>query len=189
MRCLLTFAAAAGLIIASGACGSIITIPDQGVVVLGCAPPGACYVLDDCSCKRADAQPGGACTVPAILPGGGGQCPSSGGSGTCLCPATVHGIVPSDLGGVTDLAGVTDMAGTPGPVAVQCLETAQACQGRGMFCGGTGARCLAAGTACSTSGGDPPQLVPSTGVGPALEPHCQFVDDVCCPGVDGGVSD
>jgi hypothetical protein len=25
--------------------------------------------------------------------------------------------------------------------------------------------------------------------GPALEPHCQFTDDVCCGATDAGVSD
>ena len=35
--------------------------------------------------------------------------------------------------------------------------------------------------------GDPPMLIP-TGIGmPMLEPHCQYTDDVCCPGTDGGV--
>jgi hypothetical protein len=63
------------------------------------------------------------------------------------------------------------------------------CVGTGPFCGGIGARCMPKGGSCGSSGGDPPQLVPTTGVGPALEPHCQYVDDVCCPGVDGGVGD
>jgi hypothetical protein len=32
-------------------------------------------------------------------------------------------------------------------------------------------------------------LIPTIGM-PGLEPHCQFTDDVCCPGpVDAGVSD
>jgi hypothetical protein len=171
MRCFLVFAAAAALVVAGGACGSIIPVPDQGVVVLGCASPAACYV-SDCSCNRADAQQGGKCTVPPV-------CINPLDRSTCLCPATISG------------TGADMM-----PITTQCLETAQACVGRGVFCGGMGARCVAAGTMCGTSGGDPPQLLPMTGlidggvgVGPALEPHCQFTDDICCPGADGGVSD
>jgi hypothetical protein len=72
-------------------------------------------------------------------------------------------------------------------IAAQCLEPAQACVGRGAFCGGKGARCLPAGNHCSTQGGDPPMLVATPG--PSLEPHCQFTDDVCCSGSDGGVTD
>jgi hypothetical protein len=40
------------------------------------------------------------------------------------------------------------------------------------------------------SGGDPPEQVAVAG--PALEPRCAFVDDVCCPGtlpLDAGVAD
>ena len=75
-----------------------------------------------------------------------------------------------------------DMASTPRVATIACLETPQACVGRGVFCGGSGARCLPAGEACTTAGGDPPQLIPTGGTGPSLEPHCEFVDDVCCPG-------
>jgi hypothetical protein len=75
-----------------------------------------------------------------------------------------------------------------GGLASQCLEEAQACVGRGVFCGGVGAICVAPGTSCQQSGATPPMMVPGA-TGATLEPHCQFVDDVCCPGVvDGGVN-
>lgn len=65
-----------------------------------------------------------------------------------------------------------------------CTEASLVCVGRApTTCLGEGARCLPVGGSCATSGGgDPPQLV-GTGPGGSLEPRCQYVDDVCCPGV------
>ena len=68
-------------------------------------------------------------------------------------------------------------------LTTQCIEASSVCTGRAITtCLGAGARCLPARSKCSTSGGDPPQLV-GTGANGALEPRCQYVDDVCCPGV------
>jgi hypothetical protein len=74
------------------------------------------------------------------------------------------------------------------PAGSQCQELAQACVGRGVVCSGANAHCVAAGGSCNDVG-EPPMLVPISG--PALEPHCQFTDDVCCTNapVDAGVSD
>lgn len=170
-------AAAVALVALVGACGSIIQVPDQGVVVLGCNVPSYCY-LANCSCNRADAQPNGNCVTPVV-------CKNQLDRSTCTCPAAISFTVPDvDMQGNFDLAPPPTVV--PG-VASQCLETAQACVGRGAFCGGTGARCLPAGSSCNMSGGDPAQLVATATTGPALEPHCQFRDDVCCPSTDGGV--
>jgi hypothetical protein len=185
MRSLSAAAAVALLAVAVGGCGSTIPVPDQGVVVLGCNTPGYCYRAD-CSCTWADAQPGGACTTKVV-------CSNPLDTSTCLCPLTVATQAPADLGGTVGLEPATVTV----PVAVQCLETPQVCVGRGPFCGGVGARCfhtilsdLSVTPTCDQSGGDPPQLIPSGGIGPALEPHCAFVDDTCCPGAatvsDGG---
>ncbi len=154
MRCLLTLAAAMALVAAAGACGSIIQIPDQGVVVLGCRAPAYCYVAGSCSCTRKDATPGGSCTVPIVQV-------NPLDPSTWVCPANAV-----------------------------CLETVQACVGRGPVCDGVGARCLPAGASCRSSGGDPPQMVGYSDGGATLEPRCAFTDDVCCPGLeDGGTSD
>ena len=71
------------------------------------------------------------------------------------------------------------------PSGTRCVEAATVCVGRAATtCPGVGARCLPGPMAsCATSGGEPPQLV-GTGPGGALEPHCAFTDDVCCPGVE-----
>jgi hypothetical protein len=110
-----------------------------------------------CGCSRA-AISDGSCTVPC-------QETSPGDPSTCDCLP-----VQSDGGDV---------------IQTQCIETAMACVGRGVFCGGVGALCKPPGSTCDGSG-DLPQLIPTFGM-PMLEPHCQFVDDVCCPGSDGGV--
>jgi hypothetical protein len=186
MRCLLAFAAAVALLVASGACGNIISLPDQGVFVLGCKDPSACY-LANCSCKRADAQPGGSCiTAGVTVAANPVQCTATDvmQGVPCVCPATINLPVPN-----------SDMTV---PVSTQCQESAMVCIGRGVFCA-VGSHCVAAGKTCSDTG-DPPQLV-SVGMdvgdagipdaGPGLEPHCQYVDDVCCPGavIDASVSD
>jgi hypothetical protein len=89
----------------------------------------------------------------------------------------------TDSNGICNCPAVDDMG-----TLSQCLEPSQACVGRGVFCGGAGALCVPAGASCSAStpGAAPPMLIPTVGM-PMLEPHCQFVDDVCCPGTDGGV--
>ena len=177
MPSLLARAAAVALVAAASACGSIIQVPDQGVVVLGCNVPAYCFIdAAYCSCNRADAQPKGKCTTPVV-------CKDEIDLSTCTCPATINiPAVNADMSGANPDLGPAMMA-----VATQCIEVAQECVGRGVFCGGSGARCLAAGSSCSMSGGDPPQLVPTGSTGPALEPRCQFTDDVCCGSSDGGV--
>lgn len=144
--------AALALVAAAGACGSSIKVPDQGIIVTGCNPPGYCYV-DDCTCERASVAPGGACVVASV-------CTSEIDRSTCSCPTNS-----------------------------ECLEAAQACIGRGPVCAGANAHCVAATGSCNDAG-DPPMLIPTPGM-PMLEPHCQFVDDVCCTNApaDGGVSD
>jgi hypothetical protein len=176
MRSLLPVAAAVALFAAAGACGSSITVPDQGVVVNGCRTPSFCYTLT-CDCLRAstagppnNTQPGGICVIPTVC-SDGTNANTTDDPSSCFCPAET----PSVDGGV------------PGGQLVQCLEVTQLCVGRGPYCAGPGAFCLQAGQSCDGAEGDPPQLVPASGeVG--LEPHCQFTDDVCCGGqLDAGV--
>ena len=67
MRSLPARAAAAAFVFAVAAvagCGSIIAVPDQGVVVLGCRSPASCFV-SDCSCLRGDVDKG-YCSVPQV---------------------------------------------------------------------------------------------------------------------------
>jgi hypothetical protein len=166
MRWCLALCAAAALVAVTGGCGSTITVPDQGIIVTGCQMPAACYRAN-CECTRASVLGSGTGTPSCVAPS---VCSDPNNPSTCNCqPITV-----GDM-------GVT--------VATQCLEPAQTCVGRGVFCGGVGAVCLPAGTSCamSSSAGTPPQLIPTVGM-PMLEPHCQFTDDVCCPGSDGGVT-
>lgn len=154
MRWLSSIAAAAALVAAVGACGSQISVPDQGVVVTGCQAPGACY-LATCACIRASL---GDCQTTARV------CSTPGDPTTCNCPSSI----------------TVDDAGTM--TTSQCLEPAQACVGRGPLCP-QGGRCLAAGSSCASSGGDPPMLVTPVADGgvPTPRSSCQFVDDVCCP--------
>ena len=156
MRWTLGAAAAALLLAAAGACGSIITVPDQGLIVTGCQIPAQC-IRADCGCNRAL----DGCVVPC-------QQTDPNDPSTCYCMPVMSG---------------------SSTVQTQCIETAQACVGRGPLCMGTGALCLPAGSMCGGPGGVPPMLVPAMGM-PALEPHCQYTDDVCCTGTsptDGGV--
>lgn len=155
MRWFLVCFAAAALLAVVGACGSQITVPDQGVVVTGCQSPSACFVTD-CKCDH-DLS---ACVLARF-------CSNQNDPSTCTCTAT-------------------DMRPNGAVVDSVCLEPAQACVGRGPFCGGPGAHCLRAGNSDCSQRGDPPNLIATPG--PALEPHCQFADDVCCAGSDGGVS-
>lgn len=161
MRWTLAAAATAALLAATGACGSVITIPDQGIIVTGCQLPAQCY-RSDCACARASLS---SCVVPCTQTN-----PTD--PSTCYCMG-IPMPTPQDMN--TELP-------------VECIETAQACVGRGVFCGGSGALCQQGGTTCDGSG-VPPQLIPTMGM-PSLEPHCQFTDDVCCAGTspsDGGV--
>jgi len=159
----LTFvvATAVALGVAAGGCGSTITVPDQGIIVNGCQQPAQCFVAT-CDCKRASLG-----TADCVV---GCTNTVEGDPSTCDCLP----IVDTDLGTTTQ---------------TQCLETAMACVGRGVFCGGVGALCKPPGSTCDGSG-DMPQLIPVFGM-PMLEPHCQFQDDICCPGTsgptDGGV--
>ena len=142
-------------------------MPDQGVIVNGCQIPAQCY-RSDCSCNFADVEKpigeSGSCTVASV-------CTDPNDPSTCSCPTKV--VIDADAGTGYDSA---------------CLETAQACIGRGVFCGGVGARCKRSSAPTCDGTGDLPMLIPTIGM-PMLEPHCQFTDDVCCPGPsDGGVA-
>jgi len=157
-RLSLVVAVAVALASALTACGSTITVPDQGIIVNGCQQPAQCFRAD-CSCTREGVALGGSCGVACTIT-------TPGDPSTCDClPVT------NDLGE---------------SIQTQCIETAMACVGRGVFCGGVGALCKPPGSTCDGTG-DMPQLIPTIGM-PMLEPHCQFVDDVCCPGSDGGVT-
>jgi hypothetical protein len=175
MRALLALVAAVSLVAAAGACGSVITVPDQGVVVLTCAVPNYCY-RSDCACTRGAADPSsGNCVVPVD------HCTSD--KITCTCPE----FAKNDMG-----ANITvgDMS-----IPVSCMETAAVCIGRGTFCPMTSNCQPFNSSSCNGMlGMVPPQLVSGTNgaSGPALEPHCPYVDDVCCPGaavVDAGATD
>ncbi|HXU74536.1 MAG TPA: hypothetical protein VN947_34815 [Polyangia bacterium] len=52
MRWTLGAVAAALLVAAAGACGSVISVPDQGLIVTGCQIPAQC-IRADCGCNRA----------------------------------------------------------------------------------------------------------------------------------------
>lgn len=149
--------AAVALVVAAGACGSSITVPDQGIIVNGCQQPAQCFRAD-CACTRDAVAAGGSCVVACTL------------------------TTPDDPS-TCDCLPVTNDGGDS--IQTQCIETAQACVGRGVFCGGNGALCMKPGSTCDGTG-DPPMLIPTFGM-PMLEPHCQYVNDVCCPGTDGGV--
>lgn len=174
MRAFLALVAAVSLVAAAGACGSVITVPDQGVVVLTCAVPNYCY-RTDCACTRGAADPNsGNCVVPVD------HCTDD--KITCTCPEFAKNDMGADI-------KVGDMGLG---IAVSCMETAAVCIGRGMFCPMT-SNCQPVGSSCNQNG-VPPQLVSGTSgaSGPALEPHCPYVDDVCCPGaavVDAGATD
>lgn len=164
MRWPLRVAAALALVVAGGACGSSITVPDQGIIVTGCQQPAKCY-RSDCQCTReliSSMDPVVGCYTMCVQS-------DPNDPSTCDCPTGVA--VQTDGGAHT--------------YDSQCIEEAQACVGRGVFCAGTNARCKPPGSTCDGTG-DPPMLIPTIGM-PALEPHCQFVDDVCCTG--GGITD
>jgi hypothetical protein len=158
MRWTLAALAVLALVAAAGACGQIITVPDQGIIVTGCQQPAECW-RTDCDCKRGTDTDMGArasCTVAC-------QQTNANDPSTCYC-------MPVDS------------------VQTQCIEESLACIGRGPACFGVGALCQQFGTTCNGSG-TPPMLIP-TGMMPMLEPHCEFTDDVCCPGqLDGGTTD
>jgi hypothetical protein len=166
-------AAVVSLVAMAGGCGNVISVPDQGVIILGCHEPSFCY-LTNCDCKRGNTGASGSCNNGC-----------NGDPQQCSCRETADVQV-----------GTGDMTI---PVPVQCMETAQACVGRGVLCEGANAYCAATGTACNGVG-DPPQSIPVAVFGPeedggsipVLERHCQFADDTCCHGatiVDAGVSD
>jgi hypothetical protein len=155
-RFVLALFAAVALLVAAGACGSTITVPDQGIIVNGCQQPAQCFSMN-CECTRA-AISTSSCVVAC-------QETVAGDPSTCDC-------LPIQTDG--------------GPaIQTQCLETAMACIGRGVVCGGPNAHCKPPGSTCDGTG-DLPQLIPVFGM-PMLEPHCQYVDDVCCTSGDGGV--
>jgi hypothetical protein len=162
MRWTLGAVAAALLVAAAGACGSVISVPDQGLIVTGCQIPAQC-IRADCGCNRAL----DGCVVPCVQT-------DPNDPSTCYC-MNIPMPTPQDMAA---------------QLAVECIETAQACVGRGPLCGGTGALCQQGGTVCGSGvTAVPPMLVPAVGM-PAFEPHCQFTDDVCCPGTtatDGGM--
>jgi hypothetical protein len=169
MRWTLGLYAIAALVFVTGGCGSTISVPDQGIIVTGCQMPAKCY-RSDCSCKFADVDKpvtaAGSCVVDPV-------CSDPNDNSTCNCPTAV--VLDADAG-----TGYDSL----------CIETAQACVGHGVFCGGAGALCQRITAPACDGSGDPPMLIPTIGM-PTLEPHCEFVDDVCCPGTspsDGGVT-
>lgn len=164
MRWTLGVAAACLLVAATGACGSQITVPDQGIIVTGCQMPSQCYRVD-CDCTR-------------------GQATAAKDTGGCVVGCTF--LTPGDPSTCDCLPVAVDPdAGTS--VQTSCIEPVQACIGRGVFCGGIGALCKDKDHPTCDGSGDAPMLIPTFGM-PALEPHCQYTDDVCCPGSDGGVA-
>ena len=78
MRWTLAVAAAALLVAATGACGDIITVPDQGIIVTGCQMPAQCWRAD-CACTGATLS---SCVEPC-------QQTDPNDPSTCYCmPAT-----------------------------------------------------------------------------------------------------
>jgi hypothetical protein len=67
--------AAGALVLAAGACGSSITVPDQGIILTGCTTPAACYTTN-CGCSRARLAD---CVVQAM-------CDDQNDKSTCRCP-------------------------------------------------------------------------------------------------------
>src|SRR5207253_1509155 len=102
MRWTLGLAAAAALVVAASACGSTITVPDQGIIVSGCQLPAQCFSTI-CSCARADVE-SGQCTQNVV-------CSDPTNLSTCDCPTHIA----SDGGGFFDSL---------------CIEQAQTCVGR-----------------------------------------------------------
>jgi len=161
---LLALTAFAGFlaIIQSSGCASTDVGSDLGVVESGCRAPSACYRVG-VDCACARADLVSCRTCdPRVEPLG------------CTCTSDVS---------YPDLAG--------GGFATSCVSEANVCVGRqAATCDGVGARCLPTGGSCASSGGAPPNLI-GNGLG-ALEPHCAYTDDVCCPGVlngDAGTTD
>ncbi|MGZ3425598.1 MAG: hypothetical protein ACXVCV_03065 [Polyangia bacterium] len=158
-RWTLGFVASAALVVAAGGCGSTITVPDQGIIVTGCQAPAQCFTTI-CSCNRADVE-SGECTKDVV-------CMDVNDRSTCNCPTGIA----SDGGATFDSV---------------CIEQAQTCVGRGVFCPGAAARCKRFDQPTCDGTGDLPELIPTIGM-PMLEPHCAYVDDVCCAGAsDGGL--
>jgi hypothetical protein len=101
-----------------------------------------------------------------------------------------------ERGLVVENVADTDMAGTTScrecdpthdtcycPLTTQCIDGDSVCTGRATStCLGAGARCVPVHSTCGNASGSPPQLV-GTGPNGALEPRCQYVDDICCPGM------
>jgi hypothetical protein len=158
MRWTLGLAAALALVVATGACGSTITVPDQGIIVTGCQAPAQCFTTI-CSCARADVE-SGQCTQNVV-------CSDPTNLSTCNCPTHLA----SDGGAFFDSV---------------CIEQAQTCVGRGVLCLGTGARCKRFDHPTCDGTGDLPELIPTINM-PMLEPHCAYTDDVCCTVSDGGM--
>ena len=159
MRWTLGLAAALALVVAAGACSSVITVPDQGIIVSGCQLPAQCY-RNDCGCSRSAVEAGD-CTVDTV-------CSDPNDRSTCDCPLNV---------GFGDAGAHFDS---------MCIETAQACVGRGVACPGVSARCKRFDSPVCDGTGDLPMLIPTIGM-PILEAHCQYTDDVCCSASDGGL--
>jgi hypothetical protein len=164
-------AAVVSLVAMAGGCGNIISVPDQGVIILGCHEPSFCYKTS-CACNRSDTVAGGMCDD---------GCDNNDKQ---LCPCR---LMSQDGTSAVQCQETSQLCVGRGPL----------CEGAGAYC----APAVNATTPGTCNGvGDPPQNIPVAVFGPeddggstpVLEQHCQFKDDVCCHGaviVDAGVSD
>jgi hypothetical protein len=68
-------------------CGSILTVPDQGITITGCSAPAQCFSTS-CPCNFANLS---SCTVAPVPIAGStdptAYCPTDGGTYQCLEPA------------------------------------------------------------------------------------------------------
>ena len=115
MRWTLGAVAAVLLVAAAGACGNIITVPDQGLIVTGCQIPAQC-IRNDCGCNRAL----DGCVVPC-------QQTDPNDPSTCYC---------MPVGAVqTQCIETAQACVGRGPV---CAGTGAVCQPVGTTCGQMG---------------------------------------------------
>jgi hypothetical protein len=157
-------------VVLSACTPTVITETDFGIVLEGCRIPESCFA-SVCDCKRASVGPGGSCLLCN---------PLTQTQGVALQCSCVRDMLPPPQ----DLLG-HDMTF----IDSTCKDPSQVCIGRGPLCPGLSARCLPSGLTCNGSFDNeaPPQLVSTPvpdGGQPVLEPHCAFIDDVCCPGSD-----
>lgn len=117
----LVSAAVAALVGAAGACGSQISVPDQGVIITGCQPPGYCFATT-CECSRASVQTGGSCVVAPVC----GTDPAN--PSACNCPL-------GDMGTDSRCVEVAQECVGRGPLCAQgstCVPLGTSCGAGGM---------------------------------------------------------